>query len=261
MKVLSDIASIDLINECFPVWNACFPELQKEELIEKHLKNPFGVSKLYYAIHEEAIIGVRAVMNTLSGSENHALQPVDTATHPRFQGLGVFRALTQKMLEESGQQTIFFNTPNLRSLPQYKKYGWSVIDKIRFSFAPVIGNYIEFSSGRDVGGEILDWRLKFGPIEKKMYQTLDSSLIYSEQLLYGIPVIRIHHCFQKLGVIDLRSVPLRRRPFFYCWLSSSNGLLEPAINARPLFSKKSSLVIAGRNNSGVPVTELDFDFI
>jgi hypothetical protein len=55
-----------------------------------------------------------------------AIRAVDTATHPRYQGKGIFRKLTLKLLDQcKSEGTHFvFNTPNASSKPGYLKMGW-----------------------------------------------------------------------------------------------------------------------------------------
>jgi N-acetylglutamate synthase-like GNAT family acetyltransferase len=101
----------------------------------KHVQNPFGVSPVLLAEDEKNIIGVRAFMRWtwLSGNQTiAAVRAVDTATHPGYQGKGIFSSLTKKLLkqcEEDGTQ-IVFNTPNSKSLPGYLKMGWKEAGKL-----------------------------------------------------------------------------------------------------------------------------------
>jgi hypothetical protein len=60
-----------------------------------------------------------------------AVRAVDTATHPEFQGLGVFSRLTKAALEAmDGQVDLVFNTPNGKSGPGYLKLGWREVGKV-----------------------------------------------------------------------------------------------------------------------------------
>jgi N-acetylglutamate synthase-like GNAT family acetyltransferase len=95
----------------------------------KHLKNPFGPSKVLLAEINGQLIGVRAMMQWKWQRENQVfstLRAVDTATHPDFQGKRVFSVLTQKMVDRSKIDGVdfIFNTPNEKSLPGYLKLGW-----------------------------------------------------------------------------------------------------------------------------------------
>ena len=100
----------------------------------KHLENPFGRSAMLLGVAGERVIGLRAFMRwtfeTPDGSVP-AVRAVDTATHPDFQGRGVFTRLTLAALEELRQEVAFvFNTPNEKSLPGYLKMGWRVAGRL-----------------------------------------------------------------------------------------------------------------------------------
>jgi len=59
------------------------------------------------------------------------MRAVDTATHPAFQGRGIFSRLTQEALERiRPDAALIFNTPNEKSLPGYLKMGWKVAGRI-----------------------------------------------------------------------------------------------------------------------------------
>lgn len=95
----------------------------------KHRYNPFGISQVLIAELNETLIGVRAFMRWRWRAGEKLLEcvrAVDTATHPDFQGKGVFSKLTKAALlvcKEKGYQMVF-NTPNKKSLPGYIKMGW-----------------------------------------------------------------------------------------------------------------------------------------
>ena len=100
----------------------------------KHLDNPFGRSLLLVAEHQDRLIGLRAFMRwRFEAGERTlaAVRAVDTATHPEFQGLGVFSRLTRAALEAmDGQVDLVFNTPNGKSGPGYLKLGWREVGKV-----------------------------------------------------------------------------------------------------------------------------------
>lgn len=108
----------------------------------KHVENPFGKSLVLIAEENDAIIGVRAFMRwkwQQGGNIFSAFRAVDTATHPNYQGKGVFKKLTLKALElgkERGDHFVF-NTPNQQSKPGYLKMGWKEIDKLNTQIIPV----------------------------------------------------------------------------------------------------------------------------
>lgn len=99
----------------------------------KHLANPFGPSFMLVAEAEGAIVGFRSFLRwqlRVDGREVLAVRAVDTATHPEFQGRGVFSRLTRAALEMMrGEVDLVFNTPNGKSLPGYLKLGWTSVGK------------------------------------------------------------------------------------------------------------------------------------
>ena len=100
----------------------------------KHLENPFGRSILVVAVADDRIIGLRAFMRWrfVAGDQTiEAMRAVDTATHPDYQGRGVFSELTRTALEEArARADLVFNTPNEKSLPGYLKMGWVPVGRV-----------------------------------------------------------------------------------------------------------------------------------
>jgi GNAT superfamily N-acetyltransferase len=94
----------------------------------KHLENPFGRSYMLVAEADDRIVGFRSFMRwrfDLGGEPVRAVRAVDTATHPEYQGRGIFRQLTTTALEDlRSEAELIFNTPNDKSLPGYLKMGW-----------------------------------------------------------------------------------------------------------------------------------------
>lgn len=103
----------------------------------KHLGNPFGRSLMLVAETDGRIIGLRAFLRwrfRVGGRDVVAARPVDTATHPDYQGRGVFSALTREGLRlVRGEVDLLFNTPNRQSLPGYLKMGWQELDSVPVS--------------------------------------------------------------------------------------------------------------------------------
>lgn len=100
----------------------------------KHLESPFGRSFLMLAEEAGRIVGLRAFMRwEFEGAHGpvSAVRAVDTATHPDFQGRGIFTRLTMEALDAlRGATDLVFNTPNQQSLPGYLKMGWKVCGKV-----------------------------------------------------------------------------------------------------------------------------------
>jgi len=100
----------------------------------KHLENRFGRSPMWVACDGEQIVGLRTLMRwefEHDGESVRCVRAVDTATHPDYQGRGIFRQLTLAALpelERDGVQFVF-NTPNTQSRPGYLKMGWTEIGR------------------------------------------------------------------------------------------------------------------------------------
>jgi len=102
----------------------------------KHVANPFGKSLVLVAEEDNKLVGVRAFMRwqwKYLEEKFSAFRAVDTATHPEYQGKGIFKKLTLKALElakERGDHFVF-NTPNEQSKPGYLKMGWKEVENIK----------------------------------------------------------------------------------------------------------------------------------
>lgn len=107
----------------------------------KHLDNPFGKSDVLLAFERDQLVGVRAFMRwewKLQSRIYRAGRAVDTVTHPVFQGKGIFRDLTLKMVDQCKAQSLdfIFNTPNKKSMPGYLKMGWRRHGKMKLFLTP-----------------------------------------------------------------------------------------------------------------------------
>jgi GNAT superfamily N-acetyltransferase len=100
----------------------------------KHQQNPFGPSFMLLAESAGRAIGLRAFMRWRFQSGRRrleAVRAVDTATHPDYQGMGVFSRLTVAAVEAlGGQVDLVFNTPNDASRPGYLKLGWREVGRV-----------------------------------------------------------------------------------------------------------------------------------
>jgi len=103
----------------------------------KHIANPFGRSFMLVAELDGQIVGLRAFMRWRfrAGEESfRAVSAVDTATHPDFQGKGIFSQLTRAALDHvRGEAEFVYNTPNEKSLPGYLKMGWEKVATVPIS--------------------------------------------------------------------------------------------------------------------------------
>lgn len=110
-------------------------------LVWKHQENAFGPSPTWVAVHEERVVAVRAFLRwefVHQGRVVRAVRAVDTATHPDYQGRGLFSRLTLHALGELRDDgvALVFNTPNERSLPGYLKLGWRHAGKLKVWVRP-----------------------------------------------------------------------------------------------------------------------------
>lgn len=117
----------------------------------KHEDNAFGPSPAWVACDGTRIAGFRALMRwefTRGNEVVHAVRAVDTATHPDYQGRGIFSRLTLHGIDElrtNGVPTpegdtpvgFVFNTPNDQSRPGYLKMGWQIVGRPPTSFWPL----------------------------------------------------------------------------------------------------------------------------
>ena len=100
----------------------------------KHLENPFGRSFALIGEADGRLVGFRAFMRwrlSAAGTAVLAVRAVDTATHPDYQGQGIFSTLTRRSIESLRDEAdLVFNTPNEKSLPGYLKMGWQIAGKV-----------------------------------------------------------------------------------------------------------------------------------
>jgi GNAT superfamily N-acetyltransferase len=103
----------------------------------KHEHNPFGPSPAWVAVDDGEVVGFRTFLRwehrAPGGEVLRTVRAVDTATHPRHQGRGIFRRLTLGALDDLRAQGIafVFNTPNDQSRPGYLQMGWTPTGRLR----------------------------------------------------------------------------------------------------------------------------------
>lgn len=112
----------------------------------KHLDNAFGPSPMWVACAggntDGDIVGLRVFMRWEFVRDEHtvlrAIRAVDTATHPDFQGKGIFTKLTLGGIEELAAEGVdfVFNTPNDSSRPGYLKMGWHELGRPAAAIRP-----------------------------------------------------------------------------------------------------------------------------
>ena len=101
----------------------------------KHRENPFGRSPAWVAVDGARIAGFRIFLRwefELRGATVRAVRAVDTATHPDYQGRGIFSRLTLHAIDALRADGVgfIFNTPNDQSRPGYLKMGWQPVARL-----------------------------------------------------------------------------------------------------------------------------------
>lgn len=198
----------------------------------KHFDNPFGKSLILLAEEDDKIVGVRAFMRwqwQMGSKVFSAYRAVDTATHPNYQGKGIFKKLTLRALDiakENGDHFIF-NTPNSQSLPGYLKMDWKKVNKLKIHLAPVnpinfirskkdhqyviqknrnessfdelVSNFNAFNASRPElfsvkSSEYLGWRYENNPLQE--YD------VRSDDDFYLATYIKKHKKFNELRIVE-----------------------------------------------------------
>lgn len=100
----------------------------------KYASNPYvDRVPITVAVSEGSIVGTRpffALPVRVDGEREVALQPCDTMVHPDHRRRGLFTRMTERAIERyDDDHPFFFNFPNHRSLPGYRKLGWRVVSK------------------------------------------------------------------------------------------------------------------------------------
>ena len=114
-------------------------DLAARFFVWKHREGPFGPSPSWVAVDRDTgrIVGLRTFLRwRFAGVE--AVRAVDTATHPDFQGRGIFSRLTLHALNDLRTMGVafVFNTPNERSRPGYLKMGWQTVGRLPVAVRP-----------------------------------------------------------------------------------------------------------------------------
>lgn len=196
----------------------------------KHVENPFGVSHVLLAHENDILVGVRAFMKwqwQLGSQSWIAYRAVDTATHPDYQGKGVFKKLTLQALDDIQEEgdTFVFNTPNENSRPGYLKMGWQIVDAIELAVIPSVfyGFSLFFSKPKfknaidtaqletlcsDYNRKLSEENLLFTPKSaaylKWRYEEnpLQDYVVFSSKDWYIALYIKKHHFFNELRVVE-----------------------------------------------------------
>lgn len=109
----------------------------------KHDENPFGISPAWVAeAPDGSLAGLRVFLHWRfrqpDGDTFTGVRAVDTATHPDWQGKGIFTKLTLGAIPDLRDDGVgvIFNTPNDKSRPGYLKMGWSTVGRVPAAVRP-----------------------------------------------------------------------------------------------------------------------------
>lgn len=112
-------------------------DVDEEFFAWKHDLNPAGRSPAWVAEAPDGqLTGARVFLRwrfrDAAGAELSAVRAVDTATHPDWQGKGIFKRLTLGALPDLREDGVdfVFNTPNEQSRPGYLKMGWNQVGRV-----------------------------------------------------------------------------------------------------------------------------------
>lgn len=97
---------------------------------------------MWLSVDGDRIAGFRSMLRWRfrdASGVRQAVRAVDTATHPDYQRLGIFRTLTTAAIEELATDGVdfVFNTPNNNSRPGYLRMGWREVGRIPTRFSIV----------------------------------------------------------------------------------------------------------------------------
>jgi GNAT superfamily N-acetyltransferase len=201
----------------------------------KHIENPFGVSTVLVAEEDSVLIGVRAFMQwrwQLGNQVWNAFRAVDTATHPKHQGKGIFKKLTLQALDlvQQNGDCFVFNTPNNQSRPGYLKMGWQEVGKIKVALVPIffyalpnLFSKMKFENtisplqleelckihNRELATKNVLFTPKSTSYLKWRYEenSLQTYLVYSNSDCYVAMYVKKHRFFNELRVVEIIGDP------------------------------------------------------
>lgn len=177
----------------------------------KHNSNPLGKSLVLVAEENGIIAGVRAFMCwkwQYLDKTYLSYRAVDTATHPDFQGRGIFKKLTLEAVKKGKELSynFVFNTPNDQSRPGYLKMGWKEVGKIQVALRPAFNSF---------------WKLKDSKREYQVTNTASS-------------MEKIHLCNSwniQLGFTQKLFTP--KSSEFLSWRYENNPLQKYEVHSSP----------------------------
>jgi hypothetical protein len=96
-------------------------------------------SRLAAVFHNDEIVAMNGLIPLeirRSGVDCIGWMSCDSATHPDFQGQGLFRKCVTSLEDSLPPGTLIFGFPNSNSMPGFKKMGWLNLGEIDLYFSP-----------------------------------------------------------------------------------------------------------------------------
>lgn len=133
---------IELLNEVFSGQQRSDRVRDDASWKWKNKENVFDTTRIVVADHEGDIIGTGTLWPfnfKLNGKVYPAYQTCGLAVSEHFRRRGVFRNINRVRIEtaKAAGASFLFSFPNSKSLPGYKKMGWSTLGKLKWYVKPI----------------------------------------------------------------------------------------------------------------------------
>lgn len=175
-------------------------EIPSSQSLEFKYQNSVGPSKLATVRCNGELVAMNGLIPMgirNSGFPTVGWMSCDTATHPDYQGRGLFKQCVSALEDSLPAGAFLFGFPNLNSMPGFTKMGWRRLAEIDLYFSPSLlvskksaivkevdihtsMNYPPNPNGIVKSGEYLSWR--YGPLRGE-YQVHEIS---SEDFIYVV---------------------------------------------------------------------------
>lgn len=126
----------------------------------QYFQNPYGVVQGFdYVVGDRVVAHYACIPLKLGIQQTDILLSLNTVTHPKYQGLGLFTKLASKTYEESSRFSMVVGVANQNSFPGFvKKLGFSLLGNLNLHFGP-INRTTSSTNECFYSSEFLKWRL------------------------------------------------------------------------------------------------------
>ena len=146
-RVGDEQAIVELLNIAFPRWHSL------EYWKWKYKRNPAGSPVIWLAEHDNKIVGHYGIIPVRMKVGNTYLTgsfACDAATHPKYQGRGVFSSIVNRCYADAAQNDLpmTYGFARYQLGPTYKRYEWRghicyMIHMIKvLNWTPLLSRYI-----------------------------------------------------------------------------------------------------------------------